>query len=320
MAGGDSRTGISNLRRGRVDTPPYRLNTALAAFALALAAVELVVVPLALLPGHAGLATLVVCLTAAATPFKGALVHEAIHGRLVASPRRSDLFGRALAVTSGVAFDVLRFGHLAHHRFNRHALDRPDVVPEGRGPVLARAAYYGHLLGGVYLAEVAATLLMLSPRALLERLARRALPGDDRESRALLAGAERAIGNPVRLRRVRLDAVLVLALYGAAFALYGAHWPVLAAAMAIRGLIVSLQDNAPHYGTPASIGADAYNTRLPGWLAPLFLHQNLHDVHHKRPDLAWSALPRAFRRSGGTYAGGYLATVLRQLKGPLRSG
>jgi fatty acid desaturase len=302
-----------------VDTPPHRLNAALAAVALALAAVELVVVPLALLPGHAGLATVLVCLTAVATPFRGALVHEAIHGRLLASPARNDLFGRALAVASGVAFDVLRFGHLAHHRFNRHALDRPDVIPEGRGPVLARAVYYGHLLGGVYLAEVAATLLMLSPRPLLERLVRRALSGGDRESRTLLAGAERAIGNRARLRRVRLDAVLALATYGAAFVLYGARWPILIIAMALRGLIVSLQDNAPHYGTPAAIGADAHNTRLPGWLAPLFLHQNLHDVHHKRPDLAWSALPRAFGRSGGTYSGGYFGAVLRQLKGPVRS-
>ncbi|HEX8168262.1 MAG TPA: fatty acid desaturase [Beijerinckiaceae bacterium] len=304
-----------------METPPYRLNAALAALALALAAVELIVVPLALLPGHAVLAALAVSLTAAATPFKGALVHEAIHGRLLASPWRSDLAGRALAVTSGAAFDVLRFGHLAHHRFNRHALDRPDVVPEGRGPILARAAYYGHLLGGVYVAEVAATLLMLAPRALLKRLARRTLAGnDDRESRTLLAGAERAIGNPARLRRVRLDAVLALAVYGGAFTLYGGDWPILAVAIAIRGLIVSLQDNAPHYGTPATIGADAYDTRLPGWLAPFLLHQNLHDLHHKRPDLAWSALPRAFERSGGAYSGGYLGAVLRQLKGPVRSG
>ena len=108
--------------------------------------------------------------------------------RLLAGPRRNDLVGRALAVTSGVAFDVLRFGHLAHHRFNRHAIDRPDVIPEGRGPVMARAAYYAHLLGGVWLAEAAATLLMLAPRPLLERLARKALSGEDRESRTLLAG------------------------------------------------------------------------------------------------------------------------------------
>ncbi|HEX8666399.1 MAG TPA: fatty acid desaturase [Beijerinckiaceae bacterium] len=302
-----------------MDAPPYRLNTALAALALALAAVELVAVPFMLLPGHPGLALLAVCLTAAATPFKGALIHEAIHGRLLAAPRRSDALGRALALTSGVAFDVLRFGHLAHHRFNRHALDRPDVIPQGRGPVLAQAAYYAHLLGGVWLAEAAATLLMLAPRPLLERLARKALPGDDRESRTLLAGAERAIRNPVRLRRVRLDALLALAVYGAAFALYGDGWWILAVAMAIRALIVSLQDNAPHYGTPAIIGADAYDTRLPDWLAPALLHQNLHDVHHKRPDLAWSALPRAFAGSGRTYAGGYLAAVLRQLKGPVRN-
>jgi fatty acid desaturase len=88
----------------------------------------------------------------------------------------------------------------------------------------------------------------------------------------------------------------------------------------MRAVIVSLQDNAPHYGTPATIGADAHNTRLPGWLAPLLLHQNLHDVHHKRPDLAWSALPAAFERAGGTYRGGYLAAVLRQLKGPIAGG
>jgi fatty acid desaturase len=292
-------------------------NMALSGLVLALAAVELVFVPIMLLPANFGGALLAVGIVSAATPLKSALIHEAIHGRLFGSFARNDLLGRTLTITSGVALDVLRFGHLAHHRFNRHPLDRPDIIPEGRGLVLGWAAYYAHLLGGVYVTELSVTVLALLPRRLLEYLLETAFSGTDNATTILLSGAKRAIGNPIRLRRVRFDAGSALAVYSASFYLYGSNWVVLATGLLIHGLIISLQDNAAHYGTPAAIGASAYNTHLPRWLAALLLYQNLHDVHHNRPDLAWTDLPKEFERTGGIYNGGYMRAVLRQLKGPI---
>ncbi len=61
-------------------------------------------------------------------------------------------------------------------------------------------------------------------------------------------------------------------------------------------------------------------------LSLLFLHNNLHYAHHKRPDLPWHALPayyRAHRRellaeNGGLlYAGGYAEICRRFLLRPI---
>src|SRR5262245_1881148 len=121
--------------------PPYRLNAIFAAMVVATAALMLFVVPLVLLP-HAPLAAgIAVLLLALVTPFITAVQHEAIHGRLSGRPATNDRMGRIIAISSGVSFDVVRFGHLAHHRSNRHALDRPDVIEPGQSTFFAGAKY-----------------------------------------------------------------------------------------------------------------------------------------------------------------------------------
>jgi fatty acid desaturase len=61
-------------------------------------------------------------------------------------------------------------------------------------------------------------------------------------------------------------------------------------------------------------------------LSLLFLHNNLHYAHHKRPDLPWHALPAYYRHhrrqllaeNGGLlYAGGYLEICRRFLLRPI---
>ncbi len=296
--------------------PPHRLNAWLAGAAFAIAGVQLVAAPLLLLPHSPWIAAALVAALSLTTPFTSALMHEAIHGRLAPSPRGNDRLGRALAACWGVAFDAMRFGHMSHHRFNRHALDRPDVIEPGASGLRARIDYYFGLLGGIYLREIGASLAMLLPRRVLEVLIARALASEEPEIAAMRGAMRRGLDR--RLWRMRLDVTLAVALYVTAFALYGAYWPLLVLALALRGLIVSLMDNAPHYRTPATVGADAHNSRAGRLIARFLLNQNLHAVHHDRPELPWTALPRAFERSSGHYAGGYLALMLAQLRGPWR--
>jgi fatty acid desaturase len=222
--------------------------------------------------------------------------------------------GRALAASFGVAFEVVRFGHLSHHRFNRHALDRPDVL-EGDRPVAARIGFYAGLLGGMYAFELAATLMTLLPRRLLRPLVERLAAGTEPTLVAVRNGVQRAVAD-VRLSRARVDCAAAALLYGAAIFLYGDAWPLLVAAVGARGMIVSLLDNAAHYGTPAVPGAPVLNLRAPRLLSLLLLNQNLHGIHHRWPGLAWHALPRAFAASGVDYDGSYVRAVLRQLRGP----
>jgi fatty acid desaturase len=299
--------------------PPYRLNTLLAAAALAIAAIQLVIVPILLMP-ESGLeadvlAGTIAVLLSLATPFNRALLHEAIHGRLVRRRDWNVWLGRALAICSGISFDAIRLGHMTHHRFPRHALDRVDIIEPGTNRVAATVKFYFGLVCFLYVREILLAMVMLLPRRGIYWVASHLLPEDEASGVTLHGSLRRGLDR--RLGRIRLDSILVVLVYGGAFYLYGAWWPVLLASVALRGLIVSLQDNVAHYDTPAVIGAPAHNSYASWLLASFMLNSNLHGVHHDRPEVPWHRLPKAFARSGGNYSGGYFALLLRQFYGPV---
>jgi len=300
--------------------PAYRTNASLVAAAFAVATIQLAIFPVIFLPevdvvsvAVADMVTIVVTvLLSLTTPFIRALLHEAIHGRLMRARHWNDRIGRALAVCSGIAFDAIRLGHMTHHRFPRHSLDRADIIEPGRSRFAAGVKFYCGLIGWLYVREFLSSMMMLLPRRAINRIAERALAKDDVLHGALRRGLDKRIG------RIRFDSIFVIVIYGGAFYLYGVWWPVLLMAIALRGLIVSLQDNVAHYDTPAIVGAAAHNTRISRWASLFMLNQNFHGVHHDQPELPWHVLPSAFSRSGIGYSGGYFALLLRQFYGPLR--
>jgi fatty acid desaturase len=298
-----------------IASAPYRTNVRLAALTLAAVGLQFFVVPLFLLPQWPQLALAVVLLLSLSTPLSRALLHEAIHGRLAARRNWNDCLGRALSVGSGVAFDAIRFGHLAHHRFPRHELDRSDVIEPGRSRLWAIVNFYVGLLGGIHLREIGASGLMLLPRNLILSLSDRVLPREDK-LHVLHGAIRRSLDR--RLMRARVDLFLIVAIHAVAFYLYGSFWFVLVAGIALRALIVSLQDNVAHYGTPALLGAPAHNSYAVRWASKFMLNTNLHGVHHERPELPWNALPQA-PEAQEHLAGSYANLLLRQFQGPRRS-
>ena len=129
--------------------PPYRVNLLLTISAFAIAAIQLVIVPFLLMP-ESGLeadllAGAIAVLLSLTTPFNRALLHEAIHGRLVRRRDWNVWLGRALAICSGISFDAIRLGHMTHHRFPRHALDRVDVIEPGMSRVIATVKFPGEM-------------------------------------------------------------------------------------------------------------------------------------------------------------------------------
>lgn len=300
-----------------VVTPPYRLNAWLVAAAFVVAATQLVILPAALFPADGmslGLAISAILLLSLATPFIRALMHEAIHGRLMRSRPWNDRMGRALAICFGISFDAIRLGHMTHHRFPRHALDRPDIVDPGQSRLAASVNFYLGLVGWIYLREFLSSMAMLLPRRAINRIAELVLAQDG--DGAILHGTLRR-GLDRRIGRIRLDSIIVIMLYGVAFYLFGAWWPVLLVAIALRGLIVSLQDNVAHYDTPAVLGAPAHNTDTSRWARLFMLNSNFHGVHHDHPELPWHALPIAFSRRGEEFSGGYFKLLMKQFYGPL---
>jgi hypothetical protein len=93
--------------------------------------------------------------------------------------------------------------------------------------------------------------------------------------------------------------------------------PMLAAALGLRAVLVSLADNAYHYGTALDEPLDAMNLRLPAALELFVLAFNLHGVHHRHPGLAWRDLRGAFLADGGRFDLSWWQAVGRQLRGPI---
>ncbi len=75
------------------------------------------------------------------------LIHEAAHRILFSQSRLNEHAGYWLSVFFFSSFNALRFGHLLHHRTNRHE-DLTEVYFGKRPP---RLRYYAEILGGFFL-------------------------------------------------------------------------------------------------------------------------------------------------------------------------
>lgn len=297
------------------DRPPSNaLNAALLALVLAIAVLEFGLFP-RLVPLNPVSETLFVLLLALTGPLHYGLMHETMHGSLYKSETANRRVGRILGILLGFPWETMRFGHLAHHSLNRHSFDRPEAVGPGGSRLAAAPLYYFMLIVGHALSY------MLIPLALLLPIATTGWVLDlwDRgpETEQLRAVAFRTFTSMKKRNAIRMDIAAIVLVFGAGFWLWGAHWSVLLAGIAARGCVQSLLDNAPHYAMPLDSGLNASNTRLPAGLNLLVLNSNYHDVHHHAPQLSWQKLPAAFSETGAALHGGWLASVLRQFRGPL---
>ncbi|NWG30658.1 MAG: fatty acid desaturase [Rhodocyclaceae bacterium] len=269
------------------------------------------VVPLMLLPlspAWGGLLVPLVLLTNSWWAFQ----HEAMHGTLLHDKRANRLIGRLHAIAFGASFDLLRWGHLLHHAHSRTIRERSEVHEGERPSVGFVVAYYLRIGGGLYLAEVIGTLVLLLPRAVLVRL----VGYLDRPDNVVGELGVRLLEAPV-LRAARIDALCVLLFHTGVFWFYGEYAWMYALALAGRALAVSFVDNAFHYGTALDEPRRAMNLALPPPLSALILHFNLHGAHHLRPGLPWWQLPSYHRAHDLGYQHAWWPALFRQLRGPI---
>ncbi len=302
----------------------HRLNAKLAiAYGIANLAV-LLFLPLAIrsdlagLGGHWAWAALPVAL--ASNGF-WALQHEAIHNLFAADQSANRRAGRLMAILFGSSFRILRFGHLMHHRFNRHPLDRPDCFDPGKGSAFAaRCRFFGEIFGGLYVIEVLTPLLYWLPRRFIAPILDRIYAGNDPRLAQLRQLARQSLGATKAISEIRQDALAVLVLYGVSAALWGNLWWVLAAFLLGRGFLISFLDNIYHFRTPIDRPDFAYNLQLPSALQALILNMNLHRVHHHNMHLPWWRLPAQFADADKVFDKNYGLAALAQLRGPATIG
>jgi fatty acid desaturase len=283
-------------------------NTALLLAVVAISLLQFFAAPFLLPPGGWGAFALILfCMVF--TPLHWGLVHESIHGNLFCDSAVNRRAGRLLGIFLCLSWDVMRFGHLLHHSNNRHEFDRPEAVPPDGSRRRAAVPYYAKLFGGHALISAVSPVGLAVPSRLLRRVIPKAEP--------LHTAALRAFTNPERQMRIRTDLGGLVLLVALACLCWGERWPVFASTIAARFFMLSLLDNAPHYGTALDSGAYARNTRLPRWAIWLVGGHNFHGVHHGATGLKWQELRPAFRASGAQYEGSWMMMVLRQLQGPV---
>jgi fatty acid desaturase len=288
------------------------LGIALVGAALATLLLQLVVLPLVLLPLDLRWAWLLGPVALTTVPL-WSLIHEGIHGTLLRDRAWNDRLGRLLAVGYGGPFTLLKAGHLLHHRYSRTQRERTEVYDPRRGswPAAART-YYPRLLGGLYVAEFLAVLLVLLPRPGWRMLVRKTDSLDSVTGLLFERVARRD-----NLRRFRVEAVAVIVTYTGSSLAYGGHLWMLWSAVGARALIVSLADNAYHYRTRLERPLDAMNLALPRPLELFVLAFNLHNVHHRHPGLRWHELRAAFVADRDELHLGWFTAVARQFNGPI---
>ncbi len=241
------------------------------------------------------------------------LLHETIHDLFYPKSHVNMFFGRGLSVIFGSPFRILRLSHLLHHKLNRTPKEGTELYDRDATSIFkAAGGYFFQILGGLYLVEVLSPLPFFFRRAWLRRLVARFVKPDTVTSILMQSWTR-----DEALREIRVDGLMIVMVFGMAFYLYGAHWPLLAGALAARGLLISFLDNVYHYRTPVNDIFYAKNLWLPSWLSKLLLNFNLHGIHHRYPAVPWRGLPSLFHDRREIYQGNYFAAAIDQLHGPL---
>lgn len=300
---------------------PSTLNVGLALLMAGLAFMLLFGIPLALTQGYTWAYWLVIPCIFAIIPH-WALIHEAIHSNFHAQPSLNTIGGRVLGVLFLSPFHVLGFGHLSHHKLNAEPACRSELYdPQRCSRLRAISVFYPFLICGFYLVEVASGIMtLLLPHSRLRLVARYAFYGNTPGFAWMADRAERKLLEPTILHQIRSDALAIVILLGMSIAAYGTAWPLLVLGLLGRAFLISLMDNAPHYGGYTGKLSDplqGYNMYVMPAIASLILNSNLHGTHHRHPNLPWIDLPLAFNKEGGYYAGSYLRMPWWQFYGPI---
>jgi fatty acid desaturase len=280
-----------------------------------LAVLQFGLLPALMRPGL-GTALLFVAVSGLTAPLHYGLMHETVHSHLYGREDADRRIGRLLGVLLGLPWETMRFGHLAHHSLNRHSFDRPEALRTNQSWTAAAAIYYSKLVIGHAVSYALMPLPVLLPVSTTEWVLGHM--GSGPETEQLRAAALRTFTNIRRRNAIRLDIGAIFLLFALAVWLWGALWPVFAGCIAARWSVLSLLDNAPHYGMPLDSGLNARNTRLPVVARLFVMNGNYHGIHHHAPQLGWQELPAAFARSGAPLEGGWLAALARQFRGPVR--
>lgn len=234
------------------------------------------------------------------------LLHEAEHSTLHPDPRWNDALGLWLGILFGVSFTFFRHCHIRHHKKNRTDLEMWDLFTEDHVKWKRYLNLYLMMSGIGYSLIFLSTLLFATfPKLLFAGLFQR-----HNELAGFLEGSD-DIG---KIKIMRREAWSVIAVQGFLLWVLNVPFPAWLAIFAIHAFVWSSQNYVNHAFSKRDIVNGAHNLAVPGWLAPLYLHFNLHLAHHQHPQIPWIHLPKLV--PSDTPRMSFFANYLRLWGGP----
>ena len=243
-----------------------------------------------------------------------ALIHEAMHRLLLPASKINDYIGRLLSVGFGVSFEVVKFCHLMHHRYNRH-WESEYYDPAKKTWLKAAPFYYLQCFCGVYLAEIFTSLLFLLPENAIKLMISKISKPFEVPNIKETVYQYFFVKN--RIVSVRQDIIAALIVYSLSIYAYDGHLKWFFIMFFGRAFIVSFMDNIYHYATPADNSLQAKAVKSPKWISFLLLNGNFHITHHAKLNVSWHELPEIHQEMGTGFHGTFWQAARAQFFGPI---
>ncbi len=219
----------------------------------------------------------------------GVLVHEAIHNLLLPNQFLNKIFGRLFGILMGVSFDLQRYDHLQHHRYNRTEKNCTDITI-GKLSKKQRLKYLYNNLIGLFMGEFFFNIVIcFFPQPAIEKK-RCYTPQQNRPESSGQIATRQLLANG-NLTDVRIDGILILLVNGLSLYCFQNHVLLFLGLFFLRALILTVLDSFAHFKTPVNAKWFAKNIALPKLIGRyVFLNFNLHGVHHIYPTASWVEL------------------------------
>jgi len=212
-----------------------------------------------------------------------AIVHEAEHGLLHPHARVNEWLGTCMALLFPAPYHLIRQGHLGHHRRNRSDDEAFDLYFDGDRPLLKWLQLYGILTGMYWALVVLSNLVVIVAPSVLKRRHFEF----DRPSAAFMESL-----NPAYVRKIRVEALLAVALHGMIIWLLQIPWLNYLVVYFGFGFSWSAMQYVHHFGTERHVLRGVRNLQLFRWLDLMWLNHNWHLTHHEHPTVPWIYLPQ----------------------------
>jgi fatty acid desaturase len=234
-----------------------------------------------------------------------ALIHEATHDNLHPRPGANRWLGALAGFLFPVPFSMIKVTHTVHHCCNRTDHEMFDLYYPGDNMFLKLGQWYG-LLTGFFWPCIPVGMVILATCPWLLRTA----PFRKARTTAVLFDDFERNG----LWRIRIEILLMVAWWAAAFVLLDLHWPSVLVMYACFAFNWSTRQYVTHAFTPRDVVNGALNLRVSRPMAWLLLDGHWDLVHHQKPWLPWTALAAEGRRSAPPV--NYWRQYLRMWLGP----